>query len=147
MHQELTKTFTTMNFECIRVDENMLKCLTDQGICYLCFYVDDILIASKSKELINEMKMLIKQHYKVTDLGEAKTFLGVTITRDRAKKIMKMDQTAKVKEYLEQHRVTECKPNARPLLVPLTSEDKEEIVAQTTYQKIVGQLEYLGGTT
>ena len=71
-NQELTKTLKMMNFECIRVDENMLKCQTDQGICYLCFYVDDILIASKSKELINEIKMLIKQHYKATDLGEAK---------------------------------------------------------------------------
>eukprot|EP00963_Diacronema_lutheri_P012506 scaffold1797_cov453-Pavlova_lutheri.AAC.1 len=146
-NQELTKTLKKMNFECIRVDENMLKCRTDQGTCYLCFYVDDILLASKNTTLINQIKDLIRQHYKATDLGEAKNFLGITISRDRNNRVMSMEQAVKVKEYLEQHRVTECKPNTRPLSVPVSSEEKGEIVAQTTYQKIVGQLQYLGGTT
>lgn len=58
-----------------------------------------------------------------------------------------MNQCNKIAEYLVQHRVLESKGRETPLSVPLESEPDGEIFEHTTYQKIVGQLQYLGSTT
>jgi len=146
-NEELTTTLKRLNFKCIEVDQSILKCENDEGNCYLCFYVDDILIASQYISIIKNIKDLIKQEYKATDMGEANHFLGLTIKRNRKLRMLEMNQHSKISEYLEQHGITESKGKETPLSVPLDKEPNEEICEQTTYQKIVGQLQYLGATT
>lgn len=146
-NHELTSTLKRLNFDCIEVDQSVLKCKTQNEECYLCFYVDDILIASQNLVQIDRVKSAIKKSYKVTDLGEAKTFLGITIHRNRETRTMEMDQIQKVQEYLKEHQVTECRPNKTPLSVPLANNEEEVNIDHDNYQKIVGQLQYLSGTT
>lgn len=67
-NEELTTTLKKMKFKCIEVDQSILKCESEEGNCYLCFYVDDILIASKHLNIIDNIKNLIKQEYKATDM-------------------------------------------------------------------------------
>ena len=58
-----------------------------------------------------------------------------------------MDQISKVNEYLTENNVLDCKPNSIPLSVPLLDDDSEEAIEHNNYQKIVGQIQYLSGTT
>jgi len=146
-NQELTNTLRNMNFKCIEVDQSVLKCITTEGECYLCFYVDDILLASKNPQLIEKIKDTLKKRYKVTDLGEAKNFLGISIYRNRPERTMEMDQVNKISEYLKENGTTDCKKNKIPLSVPLTKDENRESLNHSNYQKIVGQLQYLSGTT
>eukprot|EP00963_Diacronema_lutheri_P007771 scaffold671_cov394-Pavlova_lutheri.AAC.1 len=146
-NEELTTTLKKLKFECIEVDQSILKCRAEEGTCYLCFYVDDILIASQQLNLIQSIKQLIQEKYRATDLGEAKHFLGIAIKRNRAERKLEMEQTNKVLEYLEQHGSLNSKGKEIPLSVPLETKTDEEISGQTIYQKIVGQLQYLGATT
>lgn len=146
-NEELTTTLKKLGFTLIEVDQSILMCKTDQGVCYLCFYVDDILIASQQIKLIETIKNLIKSKYKATDLGEAKHFLGLTIKRNRIEKSMNIEQTGKVNDYLKQHGVTEAKEKETPLSVPLHNQPEDDVIEQENYQKIVGQLQYLGATT
>eukprot|EP00963_Diacronema_lutheri_P010445 scaffold1052_cov339-Pavlova_lutheri.AAC.61 len=146
-NEELTTTLKRLKFECIEVDQSILKCRADMGTSYLCFYVDDILIASQHLDLIQSIKQLIQKEYRATDLGEAKHFLGLTIKRNRAERKSEMEQTNKISEYLEQHGVTNSKSKETPLSVPLENKTNEVISEQLNYQKNVGQLQYLGATT
>lgn len=50
---------------------------------FLLLYVDDMLIASKSKEEINMQKDLLKAEFKIKVLGPARRILGMDIFRDR----------------------------------------------------------------
>ena len=50
---------------------------------YLLLYVDDMLIASKNKSLINKSKSQLSREFEMKDLGAAKKILGVEIQRDR----------------------------------------------------------------
>jgi hypothetical protein len=52
-------------------------------VTYLLLYVDDILLFSKKMENINDAKSLLKSHFAVKDLGEARHFLGMQITFER----------------------------------------------------------------
>ena len=134
-NKELTQTLKKLNFECIEVDQSVLTCTTSKGMCILYFYVDDILIASKELDLIHKVKNLISKIYKATDLGEAKHFLGITIQRDRTNRILDMNQTNKINDYIQQHGVENSKAKDIPLSVPIDNTQTEEIQDQLTYQK------------
>ncbi|GJR70550.1 retrotransposon protein, putative, ty1-copia subclass [Tanacetum coccineum] len=51
---------------------------------YLLLYVDDMLIACKSKAEIGSAKSLLKKEFDMKELGEAKKILGMEIVRDRS---------------------------------------------------------------
>jgi hypothetical protein len=47
-------------------------------------YVDDILILGRSLDVVNTFKKQFGKLYKIKDLDEVRTFLGLEVTRDRA---------------------------------------------------------------
>lgn len=58
------------------------KKLNNRYFIYLLLPVDDILISSKSKVEIKQLKEQFKSSFKIKDLGEAKKILGTEIKRD-----------------------------------------------------------------
>ncbi|GKA20789.1 retrovirus-related pol polyprotein from transposon TNT 1-94 [Tanacetum coccineum] len=56
---------------------------------YLILYVDDMLIACKSKAEIGSTKSLLKKEFNMKELGETKKILSMEIIRDRSRKIMR----------------------------------------------------------
>ena len=50
---------------------------------YLVLYVDDMLIASVSMSLIEDLKQKLKGEFDMKDLGPAKKILGMQLHRDR----------------------------------------------------------------
>nr|GEY07837.1 hypothetical protein [Tanacetum cinerariifolium] len=60
---------------------------------YLFLYVDDMLIACKSKAEIGSTKSLLKREFDMKDLEEAKKILGIEIVKDRSRKILRVSQS------------------------------------------------------
>ncbi len=54
-------------------------------------YVDDILIAGKDLNMMDTIKKLLLNKFEGRELGEATSFLGMNITRNRAKNEIKLD--------------------------------------------------------
>ena len=50
---------------------------------YLLLYVDDMIIAVKSKEEIRTIKAQLNNEFQIKDLGADKKILGMEILRDR----------------------------------------------------------------
>jgi len=113
-NHELAKTLTDLNFICNQLDQSVLKRNTDEMSCLICFYVDDILIASSDLTTIQTIKELIKSKYKITDMGEAQHFLGMTIQRDRPAKILTMHQENEVSNCIKEHRIEERRSRSTP---------------------------------
>ena len=59
------------------------KQCNDESFLYLLLYVDDMLIAAKSKEKIKTVKAQLNNKFEMKDLGVAKKILGMEILRDR----------------------------------------------------------------
>ena len=57
---------------------------------------------------------LIKK-YKIRDLGEAETFLGMEIVRDRKKRTLKIKQSKYIENMCERFGLTEAKPVHTPM--------------------------------
>ena len=76
---------------------------------YLLIYVDDMLIAYKSREEIEDLKNMLNSEFDMKDLGLAKKILGMEIKRDRSKGIMFLSQGKYLKKVLETFRMTSYK--------------------------------------
>ena len=57
--------------------------IVDGSHIYLMLYVDDMLIAAKSRKEITIVKKLLSSEFDMKDLGVAKKILGMEITRDK----------------------------------------------------------------
>ena len=55
-------------------------------------YVDDLLIAGPSKEEIQKLKKALSKRFDMTDLGPCSYYLGMTITRDRKNRTIRLSQ-------------------------------------------------------
>ena len=62
----------------------------ERGILLL-VYIDDICVAANSIIQVNWFKSSFKRLFKVKDLGEIEKILGVKVTRNRSKRIIRMD--------------------------------------------------------
>jgi len=66
----------------------------------LSLYVDNILIAKNSKEIIDTIKRWLLSKFEMKDMGEANYVLDVKIIRDRAKRLLGLTQETYIKKIL-----------------------------------------------
>lgn len=97
-------------------------------------YVDDLLIFSKSKSAIKEVKRLLNSEYKMKDLGPAQYILGIRIRRE-GKRII-LDRSNYNQNFLRDYGVE----NSNPVLTPI--DGHEELTPATPNEARTNQLEY-----
>jgi hypothetical protein len=115
---------------------------------FVILYVDDITIMGASLEAIEHLKDNLKQRYEITDLGEIASYLGISITRDRSKKRIEINQSGYIKDILERFGMSDANPNNTPLpsgaQVDLIKYDGQATLAEVRhYQSLIGSLLYV----
>ena len=84
-----------------------------EGI-YRLLYVDDMLIAAKSKKEIRNLKKSLKSEFEIKDLGSASRIFGMDIIRDMKKGTLKPTQKRYVGQILKTFGMEFCKPVITP---------------------------------
>ena len=125
--------------------------LRDGSFIYLLLYVDDMLIASKSKVEIEKLKIQLSQEFEMKDLGEARKILGMEISRNYSRGIVCLSQKQYLKKVLQRFGIdSKTKPVSTPLAPhfklsamesPQTDEERSEM-AHVPYANAVGSLMY-----
>ncbi|GKB81391.1 retrotransposon protein, putative, ty1-copia subclass, partial [Tanacetum coccineum] len=118
---------------------------------YLLMYVDDMLIACKSKSEIEYTKGLLRKEFDIKELGPARKILGMEIVRDRGSRTLKVSQSGYVQKILNNYRVDNGKSVSVPLgahfKVPLkdcpSCDWDVERMSKVPYVNVVGSLMYL----
>ena len=72
---------------------------------YLLLYVDDMLIASKSRSAIDKLKKDLSSEFEMKDLGEAKKVLGMEIGRDRRSDKVSLTQEGYLRKVLQRFNI------------------------------------------
>lgn len=103
-------------------------------------WVDDIIIAASSESSLVEVKNLLKNRFKMTDLGQLNCFLGIQFKFENG--VIKMNQTRYLKKVLCRYNMNDCKPKATPSELKLIFSDDREVVDETKYREMVGSLVY-----
>jgi hypothetical protein len=81
-HERFDTTVTAFGFKHSSADRCIYtKCIADCTII-ICLYVDDMLIISNHLEGISETKKYLSSNFKMKDLGEVDTILGIKVKRE-----------------------------------------------------------------
>lgn len=146
LHSELTK----LGFTVSEADAGLYVYYHEQERMYLLVYVDDLLLVSNNTQLIDRIKQLLMSVFDARDLGEAVTFLGINILRDRGSRTIKLIQQRHTFDVISTFGLLD----AKPLSVPLSSSiklSKEEGFpldsSASQYSQMVGSLNYLATCT
>ncbi|CAI7740850.1 unnamed protein product [Closterium sp. NIES-54] len=112
---------------------------------YILVYVHDLVFATGDTSGLAHVKSELQKRYTCTDLGELRSYLGLQITRDRARRTITLTQSHMVQQVLQRFGFTYSSPQATPLssrhsLLALPS---DESVVSECYLIAFGCLMYL----
>ncbi|MCO5601485.1 hypothetical protein L7F22_055606 [Adiantum nelumboides] len=122
----------------------------DSSLIILILYVDDMLIAGKSIDEINQLKKMLSTQFSMKDLGAANLFLGMRIKRDKQRGILELSQEKYIQKFLQRFSMQGGKSLSTPMQAyiklgkedsPMTDAEREEM-AKVPYSSAVGSLMY-----
>ena len=89
--------------------------IVDGSLIYLLLYVDDMLIAAKSRVEITTLKKLLSSEFDMKDLGAAKKILDMEITRDKKSDLLFLSHHNYIKKILHRFNMLDSKPVSNPI--------------------------------
>ena len=111
---------------------------------YLALFVDDGLVASKSKNVLDLVVKYLQEHFEIT-LGDAQCFIGLQIERDCVNKTMFIHQNAYAMRIIDKFRMNDAKTVSIPAdpNVVLEPMHKDDVKPNVPYREAVGSLTFL----
>ncbi|CAI7930968.1 unnamed protein product [Closterium sp. NIES-54] len=146
-HDTLRTTLAALGFAPSTADPSLfLRTDTLLPLFYILVYVDDLVFATADTARLAHVKFELQKRHTCTDLGELRSYLGLQITRDRARRTITLTQSHMVQQVLQRFDFTYSSPQATPLstrhlLSALPSD--ESVEPSGPYPELVGCLMYL----
>ncbi len=133
----------TSGFQTSNVDFSLYVKKIDHGIVVIIIYVDDLIITGDSDADIFDLKKVLKQKFKMKDLGKLRYFLGIEVIQ--SPKGIWLLQRQYALNKLSEYGMTSCKPISIPLEqnVKLSANEGNLVEDTTMYRHIVGSLIYM----
>ncbi|CAI7736225.1 unnamed protein product [Closterium sp. NIES-53] len=113
---------------------------------YVLIYVDDLVFATADTEALTLAKSKLQKRHTCTYLGELRSYLGLQITRDRARCTITLTQSHMVHQVLERFGFQFSSPQPTPLSTThsLSAPPSDKSVEPSgPYPELVGCLMYL----
>ncbi|CAI7809556.1 unnamed protein product [Closterium sp. NIES-54] len=146
-HDTLRTTLAALGFSPSTADSSLfLRTDTLLSPFYILVYVDDMVFATADTTGLAHVKSELQKRHTCTDLGELRSYLGLQITQDRARRTITLTQSHMVQQVLQRFDFTYSSPQATPLstrhsLSALPSD--ESVEPSGPYPELVGCLMYL----
>ena len=116
--RELASALQQLGFEACTSDQYVY--INKETGILIVTYVDDMLIIGKDKAKIKALKKSLMQRFEMEDLGPAKYFVGVRITRNRKEGTIALYQDAYIRKILERYGMGDCHPVDTPMAAGAT---------------------------
>ena len=116
----------------------------------LAVYVDDLILITESTESMNELKVALKERYKMKDMGELSYILGISVIQDKKKNRVILHQKHYIEAILKKYGMDNANPVATPAdanVKLIKSDGVSKPVDQQAYQSMVGSLLYAAMAT
>ncbi|CAI7908113.1 unnamed protein product [Closterium sp. NIES-54] len=146
-HDTLRTTLAALGFAPSTADASLfLRTDALLPMFYILVYVDDLVFATADTAGLAHVKSELQKRHTCTDLGELRSYLGLHITRDRARRTITLTQSHMVQQILQRFDFTNSSPQATPLSTrhSLSAPPSDESVEKSSpYPELVGCLMYL----
>ncbi|CAI7854627.1 unnamed protein product, partial [Closterium sp. NIES-53] len=115
-HDTLRTTLAALGFAPSTADPSLfLHTDTLLPPFYILVYVDDLVFATADTAGLAHVKFELQKQHTCKDLGELRSYLGLQITRDRARRTITLIQSHMVQQVLQRFDFTYSSPQATPL--------------------------------
>ncbi|CAI7904269.1 unnamed protein product [Closterium sp. NIES-54] len=146
-HDTLRTTLAALGFAPSTADPSLfLRTDTSLPLFYVLKYVDYLVFATADTEALTLVKSELQKRHTCTDLGELRSYLGLHITRDRARRTITLTQSHMVHQVLQRFGFQYSSPQLIPLSTShsLSAPPSDESVEPSgPYPELVGCLMYL----
>ncbi|CAI5983036.1 unnamed protein product [Closterium sp. NIES-65] len=149
-HDTLRTTLAALGFAPSTAAPSLfLRTDTSLPPLYILVYVDDLVFATADTAGLAYVKSELQKRHTCTDLGELRSYLGLQITRDRARRTITLTQSHMVQQVLQRFGFTYSSPQATPLptrhsLSALPSDESVELKHMAAAKRV---LRYLCSTS
>ncbi|CAI7932799.1 unnamed protein product [Closterium sp. NIES-54] len=146
-HDALRTTLAALRFAPSTADPSQfLRTNTSLPPFYVLVYVNDLVFATADTEALTLVKLELQKRHTCTDLGELRSYLGLQITRDRARRTITLTQSHMVHQVLQrfgfQYSSSKLTPLSTSHLLSAPPLD-ESIEPSGPYPELGGSLMYL----
>ncbi|CAI7900110.1 unnamed protein product [Closterium sp. NIES-54] len=143
-HDTLRTTLAALGFAPWTADPSLFLC-TDTSLppFYILVYVDDLVFTTAYTEALALVKSELQKRHTCTDLGELRSYLGLQITRDKARRTITLTQSHMVHQVLQRFGFRYSSPQSIPLSTghSLSAPPLDESVEPSgPYPELVGYL-------
>ncbi|CAI7895479.1 unnamed protein product, partial [Closterium sp. NIES-54] len=110
---------------------------------FILVYVDDLVFATADTEALTLVKSELQKRHTCNDLGELRSYLGLQITRDRARRTITLTQSHMVHQVLQRFGFQFSSPQPTPLSTShllLAPPSDESVEPSGPYPELVGCL-------
>ncbi|CAI7744705.1 unnamed protein product [Closterium sp. NIES-53] len=146
-HDKLRTALAVLGFAPSTADPSLfLRIDTSLPQFYVVVYVDDLVFATADTEALALVKSELQKRHTYIDLGELRSYLGLQITRDRARRTITLTQSHMVHQVLQRFGFRYSSPQSTPLPTgrSLSAPPSDESVEPSgPYPELVGCLMYL----
>lgn len=147
MHEHLT----SVGFQCLDEEYCLYMRTSSEGTVVTDVHVNDFLAIASTIAAGDRFKANLRRAWSISDLGEARFCIGISIQRDRSVRTICISQTALIDRIIEQFGMADAFPVSTPMefgkklsqtQAPLTDNEKREALAWP-YRALVGSLNYV----
>ncbi|CAI7877783.1 unnamed protein product [Closterium sp. NIES-53] len=115
-HDTLRTMLAALGFAPSTADPSLfLRIDTSLPLFYIIVYVDDLVFATADIEALALVKSEMQKRHICTDLGELRSYLGLQITRDKARRIITLSKSHMVHQVLQRFGFRYSSPQILPL--------------------------------
>ena len=143
-YDRLTKDLGAVGFTPVAADRGLFVRHGKSETVYILIYVDDLLVIGRENGTQQTVCFLLET-YDCHDLGDASSYLGLQIIRDRARRSIYINQEPNARDLVARYKMTECRTRSTPLMhdLRLSKGDSEPLDDSSKFAKLVGELSYL----
>jgi transposase InsO family protein len=154
-YERLGTALEGMGFKRLQSDPSVYVWMNDTTRIVIPVFVDDLTLVSDSKLELDRVKKELAKIFKLKDLGQTTSLLGVEVKYDRSQRTLRLSQKQYIREILERFQMSDCRPVSTPMtpglnlnstMGPSTPEEIQEM-QNIPYLNAVGALNYLAIAT
>ncbi|CAI7896798.1 unnamed protein product [Closterium sp. NIES-53] len=145
-HDTLRTTLAALGFTPAADPSLFLRTETSLPLFYVVVYIDDLVFATGDTEALTLVKSELQERHICTNLGELRSYLGLQITRDRARRTITLTESHMVHQVLQRFAFQFSSPLPTPLSTGhslSTPPSGESVEPSGLHPELVGCLMYL----
>lgn len=116
------------------------------SITYILIYVDDIIVASKTDDEIDNVVRTLKSNFEITELGDLKLYLGIEVSLKNG--LFYLSQENYIEKILNAFNLEDAKISSIPMDPGYLKENSHNLLENNNlYRKAIGSLLYVSNNT